>query len=190
MAQSRPVHRGERIVACQAPLFHETMPISLTISHPDPAQEVVTGFLQLWAYYVRGFNPSKHCQPCLLGRRSRHVQRNATPLGKTIIFDETANFRQLYVCGLAAGPKVERKGRNLHLALKESPGSQLEVVTYNGFTLSIQDGERLHIPEPLPELAHLGEDHYRCCNFRFGVEYYGYQTCLVVTPLEPFRRPL
>jgi hypothetical protein len=89
-------------------------------------------------------------------------------------FDETANFEQLYICGVALGPAVERKCRNLHLALRESPGSELEVVTHSGFNLLSRNAVRLSIPEPLPVLTHLGASHYRCCNFRFGVEYYGY----------------
>lgn len=150
------------------------MAITLIVRHADPSRAALDGFNQLWAWYVRGFDYKIHCQDCLKGKRSLRVSRNQTPLGVELIFDETSNFNQLYICGLASGPKAERRCRNLHLALVEAPGEEVQGFTYNGFWLVLKNAGRLVIPEPLPQLSHLGDDHYRCKNFRFGVEYYGY----------------
>lgn len=150
------------------------MAITLTVRHADPSRTVLDGFNQLWAWYVRGFKHEVHCQDCLKGKRSLRVSRNQTPLGVELVFDETSNFHQLYICGVAAGPKTERGVRNLHLAIVEAPGETVEETTYTGFSLVLKNARRLVIPEPLPELSHLGDEHYRCKNFRFGVEYYGY----------------
>jgi hypothetical protein len=150
------------------------MSITLVVRHPDPELRTISGFNQFWAYYVRGFNHEVHCQPCLRGKRSAVVSRRETPLGVELVFNETENYNQLYICGLASGPKPERCNRNLHLALVEAHGEQIEEITYNGFSLLLGNVRRLMIPPPMPELSHLGVEHYRCKNFRFGVEYYGY----------------
>lgn len=150
------------------------MPITLTISHLSADHVHVTGFNQLWARYVTGFNPATHCQRCLRGQSSARVSKASMPLGVPLVFDERASFNQLYICGLAAGPKPMRRARNLHLPLIECAGSEVVVETYNGYRFAVQGAKRLAIPEASPDLAHLGVDHYRCCNFRFGVEYYGY----------------
>jgi hypothetical protein len=135
---------------------------------------VLDGFNQLWAWYVRGFDYRIHCQDCLKGKRSLRVSRNQTPLGVELVFDETTNFNQLYICGVAAGPETERGVRNLHLAVVEAPGEEVEMTTYNGYTLSVKNAKQLTIPDPPTKIDGLPERHYRCKNFRFGVKYYGY----------------
>jgi hypothetical protein len=152
----------------------ESVSIEVTVRAVDGAGETVGGFNQLWAYYVRGFDPAKHCQECLVGQRSGHFQRVGTPVGVTMVFDECADFRQVYICGMAAGAKGLRGERNLHLAMVEEAGAEFAVTTYNGFELVVRNARRLVIPEKDPALAHLGEDHYGCKNFRFGVGYYGH----------------
>lgn len=149
------------------------MPITVTITHPDPALTHVSGFNSLWAWYVSGFRPAVHCQACLEGERSARMGKLTTPLGAGLIFDEHP-FNQLYICGLASGPESGRRDKNLHLALKEITGAEFEHQSYNGFRFVIRNAERLLIPEPDPRLAHLGSSHCRCCNFRFGTRYYGY----------------
>lgn len=64
-----------------------------------------------------------------------------------------------------------RGKRNLHLPMVEAEGEGFEATTYNGSLWVVRNARMLEIPEPLPELAHLGNRHYRCKNFRFGVEY-------------------
>jgi hypothetical protein len=150
------------------------MAITFTIRHIDNSRAVIDGFRQLWAFYVRGFDPRKHCQPCFRGRRSQHLNRNQTMLGIEFVCDETDNFNQLYICGIASGSEKELWHRNFHLALVEAPGESLEEHTYNGFVFLVRNARRLAIPDPLDELSHLPRQHYRCKNFRFGVEYYGY----------------
>ena len=150
------------------------MPITITITHPDAGRTVVTGFHQLWAFYVRGFRPDHHCQGCLVGTRSALLSRDGTPLGTKLVFDESADFNQLYVCGVASGPQTMRGERNFHLALEPAPRKSFQVRSYNGYVWRIRNGRLLSIPEPDAGLAHLGRSHYRCGNFRFGIKYYGY----------------
>src|SRR5947208_2933960 len=77
----------------------------------------IRGFGFFWGFYVNGFIPSKHCQPCFRGRRTAlHTVSAAS--GREYRMDEMRRFPYLYVCGVAAGPKEERGRKNLHLPME------------------------------------------------------------------------
>lgn len=41
--------------------------ILLSVTHPELSSGAIDGFRFMWAFYVNGFNPDKHCQPCFKG---------------------------------------------------------------------------------------------------------------------------
>ncbi len=53
--------------------------ISLHVTHPAIPPGPIEGFSLLWAYYVRGFRPEKHCQECFVGELAEnYYSRNHT----------------------------------------------------------------------------------------------------------------
>lgn len=73
------------------------MPIGVTALAPENGAATVSGFNELWAYYVWGFKPEEHCQRCFQGRLSEHVNRAGMAVGETFVFDECQTFRQVYI---------------------------------------------------------------------------------------------
>lgn len=151
-------------------------PISLTF-RPEPSSATprgaVAGFLHLWVVYVRGFNPKHHCQRCLRGKISGKVTTQATPVLKEIVLDETANYRAVYLCGVAEGKTSDRRYRNLHLPMKSAAGQQFEYNTYNNYTVTVTDAELLPIPIIGDWWNGFSPAFTHCCNFRFGVSLFG-----------------
>lgn len=154
-----------------------TDPIIVKFVAPEDDDEALTavpGFNQLWAMYVRGFNPKVHCQNCLRGQRSAQVSRTATPVNTDIVMNETERYDSIYICGLASGKKSERWFRNLHLPLEHAPGISFSQALYNGFTVHVMNARLLNY-DLLPDgWLDLPREHVRCGNFRFGVRRFGY----------------
>ena len=146
--------------------------INLLVTHPDGDAGLIRGFRYLWAYYVKAYDPSQHCQPCFIGSP---VNEFCTPRATTgaHTFDRLGAFPYLYICGVASGRKDELAGKNLHLPLRHSPGSVVEATTYNGYQFRLTDAELLPIP-PLPAgWKGLPLEHTQCKNFRFAVSVFG-----------------
>lgn len=135
----------------------------------------VTGFVHLWAVYVRSFDQRFHCQRCLRGRLSRRIKTSSTPLNTDLTLDETSVFDSIYVCGVARGPRISRSANNLHLPLEESPGASFSCITYNGYTIHVSNARLLSIPELPSGWMGLPDAYVRCRNFRLGIHRFGYQ---------------
>ncbi len=89
--------------------------------------------------------------------------------------DERKTFPYLYLCGVGVGPRNLLHQKNFHLALRPEPGAREVRETYNGYTITVENAIALPIPE-LPEgWQGLNRETTRCKNFRFGVEYFGWQ---------------
>lgn len=134
----------------------------------------VTGFLHLWAIYVRGFDPKHHCQRCLRGKISAKIRTRATPIQEEIIFDETSDYQVIYLCGVAKGRVADRRHNNLHLPLRPALGRQFELNTYNKYTITVKDAELLPIPLIGDWWHGFSPAFTRCCNFRFGLSIFGF----------------
>jgi hypothetical protein len=147
--------------------------ITLEVTHPSAPSGRVDGFRHLWAFYVKGFDPSTHCQDCFRGSRVEGFSASTEVSGETIRFDRIERYPYLYICGVGSGPKTELWQRNLHFPLRHAPGKVATRETYNGYVFTARDAEEVVIPD-LPE-GWNGRDREttRCKNFRFGVEYFG-----------------
>lgn len=148
--------------------------ITIEISHPEFAPGKILGFRYFWAFYVNGYDPARHCQPCFKGRRVDEFCTRTAVSGRLIVFDRMDRYPYLYVCGVSSGAKTERRTRNLHFPLKYVQSAVTQVSTYNGYILKAQNAVSLEIP-PLPDgFGGKPLEHVRCKNFQFGVAHFGY----------------
>ena len=133
----------------------------------------IEGFRFLWAFYVSGFRPDRHCQPCFRGRRVAEFATGTARSGHQYVFDQIDRYPYLYICGVGAGPVNLHGERNLHLPLEYCEGASVERTTWNGYRIRVDDARELPIP-PLPDgWRGLGPEFTRCRNYRFGVAYFG-----------------
>jgi hypothetical protein len=148
-------------------------PITLHVSHPTLPSGRIEGFHLLWAFYVRGFRPEYHCQKCLVGDPAKNFLSSNHASGVEILFDQTDNYRFIYVCGVANGPENARRCTNLHFPLRLEVGARAELTTYNGYRFVAENAVQVPIPDIAERWRGLPDAHARCKNFRFGVEYFG-----------------
>jgi hypothetical protein len=148
--------------------------IFLDVSHPQLEPGRIEGFRFLWAYYVNGYRADRHCQSCFKGRLAREFSSHTACSGRVIAFDRMARYPYLYICGVAAGPRGERRLRNLHVPLQFSEGHLTEVRTYNGYVFRARNAVSVVIP-PLPAGWNGIDDteHTGCKNFQFAVAAFG-----------------
>jgi hypothetical protein len=150
------------------------LPIAVTITHPSTSSGFVSGFVHLWAVYVRGFNHEQHCQKALKGHLSSSVKTKSTPLSTRLLLGELETYDSLYICGVAHGPVTARRSNNLHLPLEPRSGNDLVQWTYNGYLLHIENAVILPTPELPAGWNGLPDAYTRCRNFRFCVHRFGY----------------
>jgi hypothetical protein len=149
--------------------------ISFCVTHDTIAPGPIQGFRFMWAFYVKGYRPERHCQPGLIGRRVDGFKTNTAVSGKTVLFDRMDDYPYVYVCGVGEGPKSELGRQNLHMPLRYRAGGFEKIHTYNGYLFRADDAELVPIPEPLPHGWHgiTNQEHLRCKNFRFAVGAFG-----------------
>ncbi len=148
--------------------------IFLDVSHPRLKQGRIEGFRFLWAYYVNGYRPDRHCQSCFKGRLAREFCSHTARSGHVIAFDRMARYPYLYICGVAAGARGERRHKNLHFPLQYKEGHVAEAHTHNGYVFRARNAVPVAIP-PLPpgwNGIH-DKEHTGCKNFQFAVAAFG-----------------
>ncbi len=147
--------------------------ITLRITHPTLPPGRVQGFSLIWAFYVKGFIPEKHCQFCFKGLRAPNFHSRNAASGVDIVLDRLDVSPIVYVCGVAMGSEDQRKYRNLHLPVEYEPGATAKAETYNGYTVEVVNARALPIP-PVPDgWSGLPTYHTRCKNFQFGLAQFG-----------------
>lgn len=149
-------------------------PITLDVTSPTGAPGPIEGFRFLWAFYVAGYAPTRHCQACFRGRRVGEFSTGTAMAGRPIHLDQMDRYPYVYVCGVGRGPKSGLRHRNLHFPLRYEAGAVAEIVSYDGYTFRARDAVRLEIPELPAGWEGLSEAHTRCKNFRFAVEHFGH----------------
>jgi hypothetical protein len=143
------------------------MPVTLSIGLLPDQSGQLRGFSQFWLRYVHGFSPHFHCQKSLRGVNDRRFSRNMM-IGASFRLPEPEGYDYTYLCGVTA-----RAHPGLHLALIPEEGARVRVVTYNGIEIIVTGARRLEIP-PLPDgYAGMSRKYTTCCNWQFGVKYYG-----------------
>jgi uncharacterized protein (DUF433 family) len=147
--------------------------ILLAVTHPDASPGRVAGFRWLWAWYVDGYHPDRHCQACFKGRPVENFDSLAVVGGAPAELVLSDRFEYVYVCGVGPGPRHELRWQNFHFPLKYTEGSVEEATTYNGYTFRVENASVLPIPELPAGWKGKDEAHVRCKNFQFAVEYFG-----------------
>ena len=148
--------------------------ITFQMDHTSLPPGRVEGFRYLWAFYVNGYRPEKHCQPCFLGRR---VDQFCTPTarsGALVSFDLMDQYPFVYVCGVGVGPKAVLRDQNLHFPMRYREGGLVEATTYNGYTAVAHNAELVDIPVLPRGWNDLSDEHVGCKNFRFAVGAFGW----------------
>jgi hypothetical protein len=125
-----------------------------------------TQYRFLWGFYVRGFKPWEHCQPCFRGTRAPGI--TPTMQNGFVGLDRPTQF--FYLHGFAPGLKSQRGERNLHLAVRPQPGSTATVRSFYGPLFTIHDAEQIDIQEPIAGFPASEDTWTRCKNFRFGAQ--------------------
>ncbi len=141
--------------------------LRLSISLLPDGGDRLQGFTQFWLRYVHGFSPHFHCQKSLRGSNDPSVRRDME-LGRSFELAKPAHYDYIYLCGVTA-----KKFPGLHLALLPDAGASAHVVTYNGIEISVTGARRLSIPVLPDDYAGMSRKYTTCCNWQFGVEYYG-----------------
>lgn len=148
--------------------------IVLEVTHPVLSPGRIQGFRYVWAFYVEGYDPATHCQPCFKGARVPEFCTPTAQTGRRVVLDRMNRYPYVYVCGVGVGPKPERWRQNLHMPLRYCEGSVVERESYNGYVFRAEDAEEIAIP-PLPDdWQGLPREHARCKNFQFAVACFGY----------------
>jgi hypothetical protein len=150
-------------------------PITIVIDHSKYEPGPIQGFKFFWAYYVSGFDQSQHCQYCFKGGLSRQLNTRTGRSGKVYTMNERASFKYLYLCGVGRGPKNRLHEENFHLPLQHQPGAREVRQTYNGYTVTVENGIALPIPELEAGWKGLDLETTRCKNFRFAVGQFGWR---------------
>jgi len=141
--------------------------VVLTMSLLPDGSDQLTGFTHFWLRYVRGFSPHFHCQKSLLGENDPRFIRHMK-IGRSFELLDPENYRHIYLCGV-----TPRKYPGLHLALLPEAGSLAETKTYNGIRITVANARKLEIPQLPDGYAGMSRKYTTCCNWQFGVEYYG-----------------
>ena len=143
------------------------MPITLTIGLLPDGSDHLRGFTQFWLRYVHGFSPHFHCQKSLRGLNDPRFRRDMQ-LGESFELLETARYDYIYLCGVTA-----KKYPGLHLALVPHAAGTARTTTYNGIEIVVSGARQLEIPLLPDGFAGMSRAYTSCCNWQFGVRYYG-----------------
>jgi hypothetical protein len=148
--------------------------ITIQIEHPEFEPGPIRGFKFFWAFYVNGFDQSTHCQFCFKGGLSKQFNSRTVQTDKLYTMNERKTFRYLYICGVGVGPKGLLREKNFHLPLEYRTGTHEVRQTYNGYTIKVENGVALPIPELEVGWKGLNLETTRCKNFRFAVGQFGW----------------
>lgn len=151
----------------------ESKVITVTIASAVQPEGPIQGFRFFWAFYVNGFRHERHCQPCFKGKLDAQMYTGNVQCGQTYRLSRMDRYPNVNICGVGAGPKDSRRGKNLHLPIRYEPGETVRTETYNGYVIRAENAVRMEIP-PLPE-GWQGRSFQTtsCKNFQFGVAYFG-----------------
>ena len=143
------------------------MTITLSMGLLPDGSNYLSGFTQFWLRYVHGFSPHFHCQKSLRGFNDPRFHRNMQ-LGESFELLAPGRYDYVYLCGVTS-PRYP----GLHLALAPGASASARALTYNGIEIDVIGAQQLEIP-PLPDgFAGMSRRFTTCCNWQFGVRYYG-----------------
>ena len=150
-----------------------------------------SAFMWLWAKYVRGYNPSKHCTNSLLGKYSKllsgHSDLLTMPSRIPLNEISTGEYAAIYICGVSKDGyrKRENYPHNLHAVIRPAKG-QKDSIRFEDWSLSVENGLFMPIPtlEQIPEKYRgLSASYTTCRIFRWAVANQPSGSTLNIDPL-------
>lgn len=162
------------------------MSVQVKLLRHDPSEQQYKFF---WVKYVRAVDTRVHCQPCLLGPKSRRIRsrmffRASQKFTLRDVALDEADCEFIYICGVTTAPYVW--GRNFHLAMRRSESGVIKTRWF-GLTVEITGAERLQIsPDFIPQHCELASDrgYATCRNVQFA---WAYRRGLYLPPHEVSR---
>jgi hypothetical protein len=148
-------------------------------------QEALGKYLYLWGFYVRGFKPWHHCFACFYGTQEKVIRKDM----RDDTYDLPEPTSYFYLCGVASGPRRERRHNNLHLAVRPKLGIIATAQSVYGPVFTIHDAEEIMIQDPIVDQPHLDDSFTHCKNFRFAAQMYQAPRLGPDARREPIRVP-
>ena len=146
-----------------APLTTSATRTPLSLEHnllPD-------AFVWLWAKYVTGYNPDRHCTNVLRGKYSKALSKHNALLAATPRLElneqPAGAFVGVYICGVAKHGYATKTNypHNLHAVIRPQDGRN-DSFSFERWTLYVRNGAF----EPVPPLEALSlEDRQRAVEF-------------------------
>lgn len=174
-----PLTQGQVCKLCSV-IYSVSMKLAVT-----GMQDARDKYLYPWGFYVRGFKPWHHCFACFYGTQEKVIHKSMQD-GTYDLPEPTSYF---YLCGVASGPRRERRFKNLHLAVRPNRGSVATAQSVYGAVFTIYDAEEIVIQDPIRDHPDLDESYAHCKNFRFAAQMYDAPQLGPGAPREPIRIP-
>jgi hypothetical protein len=149
------------------------------------AHGTLAGWRTLWIKFVNGFDPTCHCQNCLLGWTLPSLRQKivpGTPMGLGPGMPGTRkpwgwgrrgaslDYDAIYLCGVHQSWVWSK---NLHLVAVPDPESVAEITASTGTLFRIAGARRVEIRDLPADYDGRNASFTTCRNWRFGVAYYG-----------------
>ena len=153
--------------ACVTRARECSMSLTLSIGLLPDGSSQLRGFSHFWLRYIHGFSPHFHCQKSLRGVNDPRFKRKMT-IGVSFQLLEPNGYDYIYLCGVTAAAYP-----GLHLALAPDASASARTITYNGIEIVVTGARKLEIPTLPDGYAAMSRKYTTCCNWQFGVKYYG-----------------
>ncbi|MFC6646865.1 hypothetical protein ACFQBQ_15015 [Granulicella cerasi] len=120
-------------------------------------------FGAIWGRYVRDFDPSEHCQKCLIGSAEPKIHRT---LEDEAPIDLRGDFPYFYLFAWGNG---DRSISNVHLPVRAHAGAVASIGSIYGVTFTLYDAIALRVDRLPDGWKGMNAKYTSCRNFQFGV---------------------
>jgi hypothetical protein len=139
----------------------------MAIYRIDSKRDQLVGWHYLWCKAVEGFDSSKHCARCLVGKYSKQFGLKA-PINQDVelAYDEGT---VLYFCGVST-PYAWKN--NAHLAGRVNKDAYCSIEMWTGDILHVLGMEQIKFNDSVANhrFPDLGKEFLTCRNFQFGAQ--------------------
>ena len=127
-------------------------------------------FQYWWAKAVIGFNQERHCARCLKGPFLRPAGLGV-PMNIAMRFVVPDDAVCLYFCGVSS----DGRKHNFHAPLAHAPGERVVLPMFGDQVFVAEDARLLPITPLAEGFGGLTKEFWKCPNFQFGVQQFGYR---------------
>jgi len=129
-------------------------------------------FRHFWGQVVRGFNPARHCLPCLIGARKKTIRPTMASTHKNGVALEIQEGEYFYLCGVS---HTFAHRENFHLAGVIESGATASLTTFGKRSVVVHGMRAIQIdPGPAATLFQgKGREYLTCRNFQFAAQVFG-----------------